>query len=67
MNIKINKDLINGTNNEIKRENNGIGLITSENYVPNAILKIQGYSNKRYYDGREFIDNIEAELCRKNE
>ena len=54
---------------ERKRQEENIELIASENYVSNAILKLQGsiltnkyaegYSGKRYYGGCEYIDMFE--------
>ncbi|MCC7201690.1 MAG: serine hydroxymethyltransferase [Nitrospirae bacterium] len=55
--------------NEIKRENNHILLIASENYASRAVLEAQGsvmtnkyaegYPHKRYYGGCEFVDAAE--------
>lgn len=55
--------------NEIKRENNHILLIASENYASKAVLEAQGsvmtnkyaegYPHKRYYGGCEFVDAAE--------
>ncbi len=55
---------------EKKRQARNIELIASENYVSNAILKLQGsiltnkyaegYPSKRYYGGCENIDEIES-------
>lgn len=54
---------------EISRQKNGFTLIPSENYASPAVLKAmgtalsnkysEGYPNKRYYGGNEFIDKIE--------
>lgn len=54
---------------EMKREQNGIELIPSENYVSQAVLEAngsiftnkysEGYPGKRYYGGQEFTDTIE--------
>ncbi len=56
--------------NEKKRENYGIELIASENFVSEAVLEAQGsvmtnkyaegYPNKRYYGGCEFVDVAES-------
>lgn len=56
-------------NSEKIRQSTGINLIASENYVSPAILEAtgsilinkyaEGYPNKRYYAGCEFIDKIE--------
>ena len=57
-------------NKEFERQNNNIELIASENFVSQDILKIQGsiltnkyaegYPEKRYYGGCQFIDEIES-------
>ena len=54
---------------EFKRQQNNIELIASENFVSKDILKLQGsvltnkyaegYPNKRYYGGCEFVDEVE--------
>ena len=54
---------------ETERQNNGIELIASENYPSKDILNAcgsilmdkyaEGYPNKRYYGGCEFIDKVE--------
>lgn len=55
--------------NEIKRENNHLLLIASENYASKAVLDAQGsvmtnkyaegYPHKRYYGGCEYVDVVE--------
>ena len=55
---------------ERERQENNIELIASENYVSNEVLKLQGsiltnkyaegYSNRRYYGGCEYIDMFET-------
>jgi glycine hydroxymethyltransferase len=60
-------DLIAG---EIKRQQEGMELIASENYVSKAVLEAlgsvftnkysEGYPGKRYYGGQEFTDQIES-------
>ena len=54
---------------ELERQQNGIELIASENFVSEAVLEAQGsvctnkyaegYPGKRYYGGNEFMDGIE--------
>lgn len=54
---------------EIERQKNGLALIPSENYASVATLLAmgtplsnkysEGYPNKRYYGGNEYIDKIE--------
>lgn len=51
------------------RQKDGLEMIPSENYVSDAVLEAmgsiltnkysEGYPNKRYYGGNEFIDDIE--------
>ena len=57
-------------NNELKRQQNNIELIASENFVSEDVLKIQGsiltnkyaegYPNHRYYGGCSNVDEIES-------
>ncbi len=54
---------------EMKREQQGVELIASENYVSAAVLEAlgspftnkysEGYPGKRYYGGQEFTDKVE--------
>jgi glycine hydroxymethyltransferase len=74
-NIKEDNIIYNAIKNEEKRQKNGIELIPSENYVSNAVLEAlgsvltnkysEGYPNKRYYGGNEFIDIIEQEAINR--
>ena len=62
-------DIFNAIQNELKRQQEQIELIASENIVSRAVLEAQGsiltnkyaegYSAKRYYGGCEFIDVVE--------
>lgn len=74
----INKNILESLRNELKRQQNHIELIASENYVSDAVLQLsgsiltnkyaEGYPDKRYYGGCEFIDQIEKqgiELAKK--
>jgi glycine hydroxymethyltransferase len=55
--------------NEVERQRFVLNMIPSENYVSEAVLQAsgsiltnkysEGYAGKRYYQGNEFIDNIE--------
>ena len=55
---------------EAGREEDGLELIASENYVSRAVMEAQGsiltnkyaegYPGKRYYGGCEFVDQVEA-------
>jgi hypothetical protein len=56
--------------NETRRQEEGLELIASENYVSEAVLEAQGsvltnkyaegYPGKRYYGGCEFVDVAES-------
>jgi glycine hydroxymethyltransferase len=56
--------------NEAKRQFEKVRLIASENYVSTAVLEAtgsvltnkysEGYPGKRYYEGQQFIDQIES-------
>src|SRR6187401_3206314 len=55
--------------NEVERQNSGLELIASENFVSRAVLEAagsvmtnkyaEGYPGKRYYGGCEFVDVAE--------
>jgi len=54
---------------ELRRQEDGLELIPSENYVSKSVLQAmgsiftnkysEGYPRKRYYGGQEFVDNME--------
>jgi glycine hydroxymethyltransferase len=56
--------------NEVERQNTGLELIASENFVSQAVLQAagsvltnkyaEGYPGKRYYGGCEFVDVAES-------
>jgi glycine hydroxymethyltransferase len=56
--------------NEVQRQNSGLELIASENFVSQAVLQAagsvltnkyaEGYPGKRYYGGCEFVDVAES-------
>ena len=66
----MDKELELALRKEKKRQENNIELIASENYVSQAVLKLQGsiltnkyaegYPSKRYYGGCEYIDIFET-------
>jgi glycine hydroxymethyltransferase len=68
-------DVYDAISNELRREEEKILLIASENYVSRAVLEAQGsvftnkyaegYSNKRYYGGCEFADVVEDLAIRR--
>ncbi|MBT7553067.1 serine hydroxymethyltransferase, partial [bacterium] len=55
---------------ELNRQRNGAEMIASENFVSQSVLEAagsvltnkyaEGYPNKRYYGGNEFIDQSET-------
>ena len=63
---KVDKEIFNAINNEIKRQREKLELIASENYASPAVLEAQGsvltnkyaegYPAKRYYGGCEYVD-----------
>ena len=72
------KDLFDSISNELSRQQNQVELIASENIVSKAVLEAQGsimtnkyaegYSEKRYYGGCEFVDiaeNLAIERLKK--
>ncbi len=64
------KEIFDAINGEACRQSDQIELIASENYVSKAVLEAQGsiltnkyaegYPNKRYYHGCEFVDQVET-------
>ncbi len=68
-------DVYDAIGNELRREEEKILLIASENYVSRAVLEAQGsvftnkyaegYPNKRYYGGCEFADVVEDLAIRR--
>ncbi|URM52966.1 serine hydroxymethyltransferase [Mycoplasma sp. SG1] len=66
---KIDKDLLEILKKELKRQQNTISLIASENLVSEAVLKIaqstltnkyaEGYPDYRYYEGCQYADEVE--------
>ena len=65
----MDKEIFDLIDKENKRQNDGIELIASENYVSKDVRKAcgsiltnkyaEGYPDKRYYGGCEYIDEIE--------
>ena len=66
---KIDKEASSIINQELKRQQNELELIASENYVSLAVLEAmssiltnkysEGYPEKRYYGGNQVVDKIE--------
>jgi glycine hydroxymethyltransferase len=65
----VDPDLARAVANEVHRQNSGLELIASENFVSTAVLEAvgsvltnkyaEGYPGKRYYGGCEFVDVAE--------
>jgi glycine hydroxymethyltransferase len=63
-------DIARTISQEVHRQNNGLELIASENFVSQAVLEAagsvltnkyaEGYPGKRYYGGCEFVDVAES-------
>ena len=63
-------DIATAIRNEVHRQNSGLELIASENFVSSAVLEAagsvmtnkyaEGYPGKRYYGGCEFVDVAET-------
>ena len=63
-------EIANAIRNEVHRQNSGLELIASENFVSEAVLEAagsvltnkyaEGYPGKRYYGGCEFVDVAES-------
>jgi glycine hydroxymethyltransferase len=66
---KTDKEITGTILHELKRQQEGIELIPSENYVSKAVLQAggsiftnkysEGYPKKRYYGGQEYVDEME--------
>ncbi|MFA6466634.1 MAG: serine hydroxymethyltransferase [Patescibacteria group bacterium] len=66
---KIDSQIAKILTQELERQRNGAEMIASENFVSEAVLQVagsvltnkyaEGYPNKRYYGGNEFIDQAE--------
>lgn len=66
---KVDPKIYKAIKNEIKRQEESLELIASENFAPLAILEAQasvltnkyaeGYPNRRWYGGCEFVDQVE--------
>ena len=67
---KLDKEVYKAIKDEIKRQNDNLELIASENYAPEAVMEAQGsvmtnkyaegYPGKRWYNGCEYVDVAEA-------
>ncbi|PIQ89784.1 MAG: serine hydroxymethyltransferase [Candidatus Omnitrophica bacterium CG11_big_fil_rev_8_21_14_0_20_42_13] len=67
---KTDKEIYEIINKECRRQEQNLELIASENFASNAVLEAQGscltnkyaegYPDKRWYDGCEFVDEAES-------
>lgn len=67
---RADKEVYGAVQNEEKRQEEGIEMIASENYVSKAVLETlgtvltnkysEGYPGRRYYGGQEFTDVVET-------
>ena len=67
--IKIDPEVGNSINNELKRQRSNLELIASENIVSEAVMAAmgtvltnkyaEGYPSKRYYGGCQYVDVVE--------
>jgi len=72
---KADKEIYQLYKKELKRQQETLSLIPSENIISNSIKEIigshlsnkyaEGYPNKRYYQGMEFVDKIETLACNR--
>jgi glycine hydroxymethyltransferase len=68
--IETDPEIANALSSELHRQNSGLELIASENFVSQAVLEAagsvltnkyaEGYPGKRYYGGCEFVDVAES-------
>ena len=66
---KTDKIIANFINSELKRQQNGLEMIASENFTSQSVMDAmgsvltnkyaEGYPGKRYYGGCEFVDSVE--------
>jgi glycine hydroxymethyltransferase len=66
----MDQEIFNIIDSELNRQEEGLELIASENYVSKAVMEAQGsiltnkyaegLPNKRYYGGCEFVDHVET-------
>ncbi len=67
---QVDPEVFNSIQHEAERQETGLELIASENYCSRAVMEAQGscftnkyaegYPGKRYYNGCEFIDQVET-------
>src|SRR5690606_1984133 len=67
---RVDPDIARAIRGELRRQRDGLELIASENFTHPAILEAvgsvltnkyaEGYPEKRYYGGCEFVDQVES-------
>ncbi len=67
---EVDPQIVEITTNDLARQQNSLMLIPSENYASRAVMEIQGsilankyaegYPGERYYNGCEFMDDVES-------
>ena len=72
---KEDKKIAKLVNEEFKRQDTKLQMIASENYTSKAVMAVQGsvltnkyaegYPEKRFYQGCEFLDKVEAEAINR--
>ena len=68
--MKRDYEVFESVQKELDRQRQNIELIASENFVSNQILELagsvltnkyaEGYPNKRYYGGCQYVDEVET-------
>ena len=71
----VDPDIYQLVSQEGLRQRDTIRLIASENYASKAVLEVtgsvltnkysEGYASRRYYEGQEYIDQIESLACER--
>lgn len=69
MDLEQDKEVYNAIQNELNRQRSQFNMIPSENYSSKAVLEAsgsvlmnkyaEGYPKKRYYQGNQFVDDVE--------
>lgn len=67
---QVDPEIFKAIHHEIQRQNNGLELIASENFVSQAVLEAlgsvmtnkyaEGYPSKRWYSGCDYVDEAES-------
>ncbi len=72
---QVDPEISDYTKMELERQRNGLEMIPSENFTSIAVMQAmgtiltnkysEGYPNKRYYGGNQFIDKIESTVSKR--